>query len=567
MKRKLIFGCLVPILVIAGLGWWGYRRLFSKPPVPVRFARVDRGDVDIKVVETGAIEPLKKVEIKSKVAGRLARLYVKEGDRVIAGQVLAEIDPTEINSQVDQIRAQVEGARARLAQAMKGVDYQREQTRSAIAQAREAVKAAEARLRSAQKERDTQPEIVVSDIRQAEATLDSAQKSLDLLRNSTHPQALVQAQTGLAEAQASADAAERNLARQRSLLQRGFASQLSVDAAATEHAAAVARLAQARKRYELLEEQQKTEIAEAEARVASARAALSRARTGSALLSVHDEAVRSAQAALEQARAQLKGALSGLQQDKMREDDVAQARSAVTQLENQLREFEVRQHDTRLVATMSGVVTKRYVEQGELITSGVSTFSSGTPVLQVADLSRMLVKATINEVDVHKVRKGLPVEITIDGAKGVLFRGVVRQVSPAAIGPGENVGAPRPDQGAVIRFSVEVAVTKPDQRLRPGMSARCTIVVQRRENVMRLPTDAVEGDGSSASVQLAIEQKKDGKPATRYEKRPIVAGLRGDSFVEVVSGLKVGDKVKPGVFKGPKRKAIELNFEGDAKAE
>ncbi|NLI00627.1 MAG: HlyD family efflux transporter periplasmic adaptor subunit [Chthonomonadales bacterium] len=561
MKRRLLFGCLVPIVAIAGLGWWGYRRLFTKRPTPVRLARVDRGDVDIKVVETGAIEPLKKVEIKSKVAGRLARLYVKEGDRVVAGQVLAEIDPTEINSQVDQIRAQLDGARARLAQAMKGVGYQHEQTISSIAQAREAVKAAEARLQSARRERDAQPEIVNSDVRQAEASLTSAEKTLELLQTSTHPQALVQAQTGVTEAQAAADAAERNLSRQRSLLQRGFASQTAVDAATTEHAAALARLTQARKRLELMAEQHRTEIAEAQARVDSAKASLARARASAGLLPVQDDTVRSAQAALEQARAQLKAALAGEAQDRMREDDVAQARSAVQQIENQLQEFAVRQGDTRLVATMSGVVTKRYVEQGELITSGVSTFSSGTPVLQIADLSRMLVKATVNEVDVHQVRKGLPVEITIDGAKGVRFTGRVRQVSPAAVGPGEQVGgAQQGGGGAVIRFAVEVEVDKPDPRLRPGMSARCTIVVDRRRNVLRLPADAVEGDGDTATVQFATEYKKDGVPAARYEKRSVVAGLRGDSFIEIKSGLKVGDKVKPGVFKGPKRKAIQINF-------
>ncbi|MBM3496752.1 MAG: biotin/lipoyl-binding protein, partial [Armatimonadetes bacterium] len=413
MKRKLLLGCLLPILVAGGLSWWGVRRLLAKTPPPVRFARVDRGDVDIKVVETGAIEPLKKVEIKSKVAGRLARLYVKEGDRVRAGQVLAEIDPTEINSQVEQIRAQIAGARARLAQARKGVSYQREQTQSLIEQARQAVRSAEARLRSARKERETQPAIVNSDVGQAQAALEGAQKSLDLLRTSTHPQALVQAQTSLTEAQSGADIAERNLARQRSLLQRGFASQLTVDAATTDVAAATARLAQARKRRELLDEQHRMEIAEAQARVDTSKAALARARTGTSLLSVQDESVSSAEAALSQARAQLKGALSGVEQDKMREDDVAQAQSSVTQIENQLQEFEVRQGDTRLVATMGGVVTKRYVEQGELITSGVSTFSSGTPVLQVADLSRMLVKASVNEVDVHKVRRNMPVEITI----------------------------------------------------------------------------------------------------------------------------------------------------------
>lgn len=566
MRAKLVVGCLVPVLVVGGLGYWGYKRLTAKPPKLERLAVVDRGVVEVKVVETGTIEPLKKVEIKSKVAGRLAKLYVDEGDRVVKGQVLAEIDPTEINSQVEQIRAQVYGARARLAQALKNVSYQKEQTDSLIRQAQEAVASAEARLRSAETERASQPAIVSSDVRQAEASLESAQKNLDLLKKTTQPQALVQVQAGLDEAKAAYEQAERHLERQRSLLKKGFVSQQAVDAAVSEQAAAASRLAQAKKRMELLEEQQRMEVAEAEARVAQARAALDRAKTSERLIRVRDDDVQAAKAVLEQARAQLRAALSGRRQDKMREDDVAQARSAVTQVENQLREVLVRQHDTRLVATMSGVVTKRYVEQGELITSGVSTFSSGTPVLQVADLSRMLIKASVNEVDVQKVRIGLPVEITVDGARGVVFTGRVQKVAPSSIGV-EGSAALQRGEGAVVRFAVEVEVHHPTEALRPGMSARCSIIVARKQNVLRLPTDAVEGNGTGASVQVATETSKDGKKTVRFERKTIVAGLRGDNFVEILSGLEPGQKVKAGIFTGPKRKGVQLEFGGEARSQ
>src|SRR6185436_9878959 len=97
--------------------------------------------------------------------------------------------------------------------------------------------------------------------------------------------------------------------------------------------------------------------------------------------------------------------------------------ASVAQLENSLREVQVRQGDTTLVAAMGGVVTKRYIEEGELITSGVSTFSSGSPVLQIADLSRMLIKMSVNEVDVQKIKLGQAVEITVDAAKGAKFSG------------------------------------------------------------------------------------------------------------------------------------------------
>ena len=86
---------------------------WASAPEASHFPTVTRGDVEIKVVETGQIEALKKVEVKSKVAGRVSQLLVDAGSIVKHGQLLAKIDPTEINSQVAQIAAQLDGARRR----------------------------------------------------------------------------------------------------------------------------------------------------------------------------------------------------------------------------------------------------------------------------------------------------------------------------------------------------------------------------------------------------------------------------------------------------------------------
>lgn len=269
--------------------------------------------------------------------------------------------------------------------------------------------------------------------------------------------------------------------------------------------------------------------------------------------------VLSARAALQQAQAQLRAAQAGVQQDRMRQDEVAQAKATVVQLENQLREFEVRQHDTRLLAPMSGVVTLRYVEEGELVMSGVSSFSAGTPVVQIADLSQMLVKMSVNEVDVHKIRPGLPVEITIDGARGVIFAGHVRSVAPAALGSGaQGAGG---QGGGVVRFAVEVLADRSDSRLKPGMSAKCTIVIARRKNVLRLPNECVEGEGANAKVQVWSQAIKNGKKTDVFTPRPITISLRGDTHVEILSGLKEGERVKPGVYTGPKRRSLDINID------
>jgi HlyD family secretion protein len=564
MKRKLLLGCLLPLLIVGGLAYVGVRTLTRAASTPTRFNTADRGEVAIKVTETGTIEPLKKVEVKSKVAGRIARLYVLEGYRVRAGQLLAEIDPTEINSQVEQIKAQLDGARARLKQAQTGVTYQKDQTVAGIRQQEEALHAAEARLKVTEEEARAQPAITASDLDQADASLKTAQDNLTLLKNATHPQAVVTAESGYEDARAGADNARRQVDRQQHLFTRGFVSEQAVDAAKTDLAAANARRDQAKKRLDLIEEQNRLEIAGAESRVKEAQAAQSRARANRSILAIKQREVDSARASVQQARVQLKLALQGRQQDKMRLDDEAAARAAVVQLENQLREFEVRQHDTSLVANMDGVVTRRYIEQGELVTSGVSTFSTGTPVLQIADLSKMLVKMSVNEVDVHKIHAGLPVEITIDAARGVIFNGTVRQVAPAAIGPatpggGEGQQGQSNNQG-VIRFAVELLVDRPDARLKPGMSAKCAIIIDRRKDVIRVPTDSAEGLGKSGNVQVLTQTVKEGKAVDSFAKRPVVVGLRGDSHTEIISGLNVGEKVKPGVYTGPARKELDIDI-------
>jgi len=79
---------------------------------PSKLAKVEKGDLAKSVVATGKIEPITKVEIKSKASGIVKKLYVDYGDKVKKGQVLAELDKEEIYARVDQARAQLEASTA-----------------------------------------------------------------------------------------------------------------------------------------------------------------------------------------------------------------------------------------------------------------------------------------------------------------------------------------------------------------------------------------------------------------------------------------------------------------------
>src|SRR5207248_6915150 len=90
---------------------------------PSKLAKVEKGDLAKSVVATGKVEPITKVEVKSKASGIVKKLLVDAGDRVKKGQLLAQLDKEEISAQVAQSRAGLQAAEASLKSAQ--ADFER----------------------------------------------------------------------------------------------------------------------------------------------------------------------------------------------------------------------------------------------------------------------------------------------------------------------------------------------------------------------------------------------------------------------------------------------------------
>ena len=572
MFRKILLGCGLPILLVAIIATVAARRLLKHTPEPERSETVQRGDVEIKVVETGQIEPLRKVDVKSKAGGRILRLFVEEGATIRQGQILATIDPQEINSQVAALRAQLSASQARLAAARTNVGYQQSQTSTGIDQYRQNLAAAKARLQSAQAEAQAQPTLTQESIDIAQSNLDAAraqlkaqQDSLNLMAQSTHPNTVVSAQAAYDQARSQHTNALKNVRRQQQLLTKGFVSQQVVDSAQVDADVAASRMTEAKTRLDRMEQTNnleetnlRSQIAAAQSQVRQMEAALAQSKSTTLPLTKQRD-LESARAAYAQARAQLEQARAGTAQNSMRGSDALAAAAEVQQIQQQLNERLVNQGDTTLVSPMTGVVTKRYAEVGDLIASAISSFSSGTPVYQVADTGTMLVKLNVNEVDIGKVKRGLPAEVTVDASKGAKYDGRIRKVSPASLT--DATGSSGTGQ-SVVRFPVEIQVTPNPNRppLRPGMSARCAIIVARRAKTLRLPVNCVSAFGDKSAVQIVTSVQKNGEMTETTQPRDVVIGLRGDDFVEILSGLREGEKVRPNPYAGPKRKEINVDL-------
>jgi HlyD family secretion protein len=561
-----------------------------------RLFTVKRGDLRVIVRETGTVEPFSKVEVKSKVGGRILRLVVEEGQRVRRGDLIAQIDPIETQSQVNQIRQQIVAAQARLDQAETQLGLQSEQTPLTIADAEQALRSAQARLQQARRQSQAQPSLTSAAIDQAEASYRSAQASLDALLKSTHPRARADARSGLVKAKADVERAQRELHRMKELQKKGFVPDQNVDQAQRDYDNACAECDSAQERVNTLEQQLEAEEGQARQRVEEARAALNQARANAVQTALKEDDLAAAQAEYARAEVAFRRAKADAAQVEARKADVTAAKAELQRLKDSYDEVAVRLDDTTIRAPMSGTVTRRYVEVGELIQSGISTFSSGTPIVQIADLSRMRVVCQVNEVDVANVRVGQRADVLLDAARGERYQGRVVSVAPAAgrstpdDGGGQSGGDGGGSSGGIVRFQVKIAVERSDGRLRPGMSANVDIVTAERKGVLTLPLEAVEFEQATADDQRPTtnDQRPTSEAGSREpgagsrepgagaratvwvlrgkgedaesEEVTVLTGLKNETMVEILSGLKEGDEVEPAEFTGAPRQGFTIQL-------
>jgi HlyD family secretion protein len=486
---------------------------------------------------------------------------------------------TTLAPQIAQAEQSLMSARARLLQAEQSLDLQKQISEMNVAEAEQAVKSAKARLDQAETQAVTQPTLTQAAIAQAEATVRArkadvkgAEQSLQNLRTATQPQELAQARGTLESAKSDVKTAESNLERTKGLLTKGFASQSQVDMAENQLVAAQGRLQAAEAKIEVIKEEHATQIRELEARVEQAKATLSqseaslantkanaiqddiRKRERDATLASYEQAkvaldnakanrkqvdvkqadVDAAQAAVKQAEASLKAVRANAINNRVRQQDVQQAMARLVRAQVAARNAKVNLDQTTVLAPREGVVVTKLVDEGTIIQSGLSAFSAGSPIVQIADTSRMFVDAQVDEADIALIEEGQSVFITLDAYPNSPKAGKVRKVFPITEVV-QNV--------TYIHVQVEIDPADVDERLRPGMNATCEFLVEEVQNVLTVPSEAVKDVGDQTEVTVIKNMKEPLWEETNQEKRKVEVGLRGDEKTEIKEGLKQGENV------------------------
>jgi RND family efflux transporter MFP subunit len=255
--------------------------MLSDTTIPVTVVRPERRDVKETLEVSGSLDTLDFVQVGAKVGGRLVRVSVREGSRVRAGQIIAQVETTDLRLQVEQARAALQQALARRSEAELQLAMTPEQTEAAV--------------------------------RQAEAQLESARARLDQLRAGARTQEKEQAKARVNQSKAQLDKAKADLDRVRRLYEQEAVAKADLDAAQAAYDQALAVYQQAVEAYDLLVEGTRPEeIRQAEQAVRQAEEALRSARANKAMDGVRRRQLEQAEAAVTQARAALRLAEAGL---------------------------------------------------------------------------------------------------------------------------------------------------------------------------------------------------------------------------------------------------------------
>src|SRR6185503_14377379 len=167
----------------------------------------------------------------------------------------------------------------------------------------------------------------------------------------------------------------------------------------------------------------------------------------------------------------------------------ANADAAVIKARTNLSIARVRLQDATVRAPTNGTIIARPVSEGTVITSATTSASGGTTIMQMADLSKVRMRAFVNETDIGNVKSGQTATVTVDAFPNRRFVGIVEMVEPQAV-----------VQSSVTMFPVLVSLSNADGALKPGMNGAVVMDIARKDNVLAVPSDAIRNARDAATV-------------------------------------------------------------------
>ncbi|HLA80840.1 MAG TPA: efflux RND transporter periplasmic adaptor subunit [Thermoleophilia bacterium] len=520
MKGAIVL-ILAVLLVSGAAGYTGYQRwIAASPPASSQPVKVQSGPLVSAVTAKGFVVATRQARLTFSASGMIKEVLVSPGQSVHAGRALAILESDDLKVRLEQARSNV-----RVAQLKRDRVFEMA-TPKEIDAAKAALAAAGARVEDLTAgPSNMEIQAAETAVAAAEASLASTRAWREQLKAGAAAAELAAAEHTIAAARANLQKAEADLAKLKEGCLRCFwwtVQRPLPDAGARPEDLMAAELdvASARKSIESAEARQRQLLAgpnettlqaaisaekAAEANRLSAQVKLQQLRAG-----VKASDIQAAQASVANAAATLAALTTPRASElALAEEEVRQAELGAARAESALEAAVLR-------APFDGVVAAVSANVGEQA-------SASTTVISLVDPRALRVDATVDETDVAKLKPGQQAEVTFDTVGGRRFPARV-----ALLPLGTQL------QG-VTTYQVLVDFDPGEAFLPAGMRAGVDIVVERKDNVLRVPNQAVRRQGREHTVEVLVDGKR--------EARPVRVGISNDQFTEIVEGLNEDDMV------------------------
>ncbi|MEG4120954.1 efflux RND transporter periplasmic adaptor subunit [Microcoleus sp. N9_B4] len=534
---------------------------------------VEAQNLTVRITSSGTVQPVQRVNLSPKGSGRIAELFVEQGDKVEAGQIVARMESRDVEAQLQQAQAREASVRAKLAKIEAGnrsediasARARLDQAEASLAQAQagsrvEEIAGARARLQQTQAGlQRLRAGSRVEEVSQGRARLAQAQARLADAQTGSVKQEIAQAQTQIDSSKAQAELTAQRVERNRPLVEEGALAKDKLDELIKENRTAQAKLIESQRRLQQLQENRLSqiqqlqaavqveqqalnqlqngtrseEIAKAEAEVAEAKSKLAQLENGN-----RPEEIAKAEAAVAEAKSQF-----AAQENGSRPEEIAQAKAELEEAQAQVRFQEVQLEDTKVRAPFAGIITQRYAIQGAFVTpaTSASEATSATSTSIVALARDVEVLAKVPEADISQIKPGQEVEIVADAYPDKVFKGRVKLIAPEAV-----------KERDVTLFQVRVALDTGKDSLQSGMNVDLRFVGEKLSNALVVPTVAIVTNKGQTGVLVPDEKQQP-------QFKPVTVGSTIGNKIQILEGAKAGDRVFTELPQGKKLEDIIKN--------
>ncbi|MGI6350506.1 MAG: efflux RND transporter periplasmic adaptor subunit [Armatimonadota bacterium] len=455
---------------------------------------------------------------------------------------------------IETARSQLASARERLSQVETAYELTVRQVDDGVAAAETQLAQARAGLEASRSGLSQTQDTTEANIQSAQAAVRAAEDAYADLARGARSQQREQAQEQVRLAELQVENTRRDLQRMMGLRDAGAVSQQTVDNARLAYDSSVGQLQIAQQALSLTNEGATPEqLRISQAQIDQARQALRSAEAARAQVEQQRQAVRTAEENVTAAEIGVRDAQNRRLTVDTSARDVAAAKEAVAQAEAlydqavassgptigvdekeieaaraALRSaqasvgiYQAQRGKRTIVSPVSGIISKRYVDEGEIAPMG------GSPLLTIVTADSLQFAATVSELDVDRVMVGSEVTVTVDGLPNAEITGRVAQVLPAGEVSSRN-------------FTIKIAIPA-GQGVKPGMFARGEVVVGAAQDAVIIPKDTLIEEAGQMMAYIV-----EGNAAKR---QTVTLGIEGVAVVEVLEGVNPGDKV---VIRGQK---------------